>query len=526
MGSRAEVFHKEIKFIFSVTDYSQKWIIPEAMVREASEPRIKGWIDIYMLVFTKNWRDKMNDLERYISWVKDTESKYGDHAFKSTDVVFLDGTTFEEYYSQIFTSDDIFNKQRNIYRTPLQLERDRIISLPLFQRLADKTQLFTAERENLTENRLTHTLKVMQISRSIARGLKLNEDLVEAIALGHDIGHPPFAHIGEEALNEWLDQEFKTRQKTLTEENASAFKGIPKDRLASIRKYFTFGNDQKEKFFMHGRQGFRLLVLKRKEEKRDYLRFTRPVMYGIWRHSVGNFDTDKDFHFKETIRDKEIELSGRNDLTLEAQIVRYADDIAWITSDLIEGLYNGILVDEDIYSVLREIENSTLSVRLSDIFANKPPKIVELYTIFISNLITNNLSKLEGVEDSKEIGMSFSHDIHELFILLKKLVEEKLHSIYFMARGSQINKARIKALCTWYFNNPREFLTEVESMMRDPNFPIHSVIKEEEGEYDHCNLCKSLVMKDEVYRRSFIVDFVSSLTDREIFQFSETMPIK
>jgi predicted deoxyguanosinetriphosphate triphosphohydrolase len=467
----------------------------------------------------------MDDFEKYESWVENVESKYADYAFRSTDVVYLDGTTFEEYYSHIFRSDDTFNKERNIYRTPFQLERDRILSLPLFQRLAEKTQLFTIEKENLTENRLTHTLKVMQISRSIARGLGLNEDLVEALALGHDIGHPPFAHIGEEALNEWLTQEFKTGQTTLSKGTISAFRGIPKDILKEVKIYFTFGNDPREKLFMHGRQGFRLLVLKRKEEKRDHLRYTRPVMYGIWRHSVGNFNTDKDFRFKETVSGREIKFTGKDDLTLETQIVRYADDIAWITSDLMEGICNGILKYGSIESIIQDIENSTLSMRISDILNKKPPKTVELFTIFISDIIKSNLDKLQDSSDPKKVKISFSPDIEELFKLFKGLIEE-LHNIYYMARGSQINKARIKALCTWYFDNPHEFVTEMKSMMHDLNFPIHSIFRKECREYDHYDLYEDLITQNNVYRRSVVVDFVSSLTDREIFQLSETMPIK
>ena len=213
----------------------------------------------------------MNTFQRYRKWVENIESKYGDHAFKSVNVTFLDGTNFNEYYSALFSGKDTFKKERNIYRTPFQLERDRIISSSLFQRLSEKTQLFTSEKESLTENRLTHTLKVMQISRSIGRGLELNEDLIEAIALGHDIGHPPFAHIGEEALREWLTSEFQTPQTTLSNgKDKSIFEGIPRNILTEIKKYFTFGNDPQENFFMHGRQGFRLLVLKRKEDKREY----------------------------------------------------------------------------------------------------------------------------------------------------------------------------------------------------------------------------------------------------------------
>ena len=119
----------------------------------------------------------------------------------------------------------------------------------------------------MVENRLTHTLKVSQVARSIARGLQLNEDLIETIALGHDIGHPPFAHVGEIALQEWIGKKIGENEK---ESEKFLFpEGPPKNPVLKLIKpnlrndaesYFTFGNDPDEKLFMHGRQGFRLLL--------------------------------------------------------------------------------------------------------------------------------------------------------------------------------------------------------------------------------------------------------------------------
>ena len=87
-------------------------------------------------------------------------------------------------------------------RTVFQRDRDRILHSKAFRRLKDKTQVFLAPQGDHYRNRLTHTLEVSQIARTIAKALRLNEDLVEAIALGHDLGHTPFGHAGEKALNE------------------------------------------------------------------------------------------------------------------------------------------------------------------------------------------------------------------------------------------------------------------------------------------------------------------------------------
>jgi dGTPase len=93
-------------------------------------------------------------------------------------------------------------------RTPFQRDRDRIVHSKSFRRLTHKTQVFVAPRGDHYRTRLTHTLEVTTISRTVARALRLNEDLVEAIGLGHDLGHPPFGHIGEEMLDSCLKERF------------------------------------------------------------------------------------------------------------------------------------------------------------------------------------------------------------------------------------------------------------------------------------------------------------------------------
>jgi dGTPase len=93
-------------------------------------------------------------------------------------------------------------------RTPFQRDRDRIVHCKAFRRLKHKTQVFVAPQGDHYRTRLTHTLEVTTISRTVARALRLNEDLVEAIGLGHDLGHPPFGHIGEEVLDGCLKERF------------------------------------------------------------------------------------------------------------------------------------------------------------------------------------------------------------------------------------------------------------------------------------------------------------------------------
>src|SRR5215213_2487859 len=129
-------------------------------------------------------------------------------------------------------------------RTPFQRDRDRIVHTKAFRRLKHKTQVFVAPEGDHYRTRLTHTLEVTQVSRTVARALRLNEDLVEAIGLGHDLGHPPFGHIGEDVL----------------------------DRCARER----FGRG-----FRHNEHSLRVV------EQLEWLNLTEPVRDGILRHSSG-----------------------------------------------------------------------------------------------------------------------------------------------------------------------------------------------------------------------------------------------
>ncbi len=172
-------------------------------------------------------------------------------------------------------------------RTPFQRDRDRIVHSKAFRRLKHKTQVFVAPSGDHYRTRLTHTLEVTQVSRTVARALRLNEDLVEAIGLGHDLGHPPFGHIGEEAL----------------------------DRCLSRR----FGSG-----FMHHEQSLR--VVEALERDGAGLNLTAPVRDGIVHHS------------------------GRapQPATLEGKIVRLVDRIAYINHDIDDALRAGVLTPNDL----------------------------------------------------------------------------------------------------------------------------------------------------------------------------------
>jgi dGTPase len=176
-------------------------------------------------------------------------------------------------------------------RTCFQRDRDRIIHSKAFRRLKHKTQVFISPVEDHYRTRITHTLEVAQIARTIARALSLNEDLTEAIALGHDLGHTPFGHAGEDVLNDIL--------KTLDV--------APK------------------RYFMHNEQSVRVVEVLEKGGKG--LNLTWEVRDGILHHPQ---------------KDKQLPA------TLEGQIVRYSDHIAYIRHDIEDSLLAGIIKEKDL----------------------------------------------------------------------------------------------------------------------------------------------------------------------------------
>jgi len=172
-------------------------------------------------------------------------------------------------------------------RTPFQRDRDRIVHCKAFRRLKHKTQVFVLPEGDHYRTRLTHTLEVTQIARTVARALALNEDLVEAIGLGHDLGHPPFGHIGEEALDDRLSERFGVR-------------------------------------FWHNEHSLRVVEVLERDGRG--LNLTAAVRDGILGHS----------------------WRAQAPATLEGHIIRFVDRIAYINHDIDDAVRGGVLDAADL----------------------------------------------------------------------------------------------------------------------------------------------------------------------------------
>lgn len=236
-------------------------------------------------------------------------------------------------------------------RTVYQRDRDRILHCKAFRRLKDKTQVFLAPQGDHYRNRLTHTLEVSQIARTIAKALRLNEDLVEAIALGHDLGHTPFGHAGERALNEVHPGGFS-----------------------------------------HYKQSIRVVEVLEKDG--EGLNLTWETRDGIRNHRT----------------------SG-NPSTLEGQVVRFSDKIAYIHHDMDDAQRAGIITEDDIPITLRMFLGYTTRERLNtfvhDIIENSmdsdkiqmSPQVqealTELRALMFRNVYLNPVAKKEETKAIK-----------------------------------------------------------------------------------------------------------------------------
>jgi dGTPase len=218
----------------------------------------------------------------------------------------------ETLHPKAFFSSDSRGRERpeklHSIRTAFQRDRDRIIHCKSFRRLKHKTQVFMAPFGDHYRTRLTHTLEVSQIARTIAKALRLNEDLTEAIALGHDLGHTPFGHAGEDTLNTLLSSGFT-----------------------------------------HYEQSLR--VVEQLEYEGKGLNLTFEVRDGISKHSKGKGD---------------ILSKNKEDMpaTLEGQVVRASDVIAYVNHDIDDAVRAGVIKARDIPEHLVEIFGKWYAYRI------------------------------------------------------------------------------------------------------------------------------------------------------------------
>ncbi|MBF0117854.1 MAG: deoxyguanosinetriphosphate triphosphohydrolase [Desulfobacterales bacterium] len=253
-------------------------------------------------------------------------------------------------------------------RTAFQQDRNRIVYSNAFRKLKYKTQVFLSPLGDEYRTRLTHTLEVAQIARTIARALRLNEDLAEAIALGHDLGHPPFGHSGEAVLKEIYSPDFS-----------------------------------------HSKQSLRVVDIL--ENNGKGLNLTYEVRDGILKHSKG---------FGKIIADDSEEMA----CTVEGKIVRIADIFAYLNHDLDDAIRSRVISENKIpsicYKVLGKTHSERATTMIRDLIFSSSLKD-EKFRLMISDEVS---SAIEILRDFLYENVYRSSKVHNEFIKAKKILSE------------------------------------------------------------------------------------------------------
>lgn len=304
-------------------------------------------------------------------------------------------------------------------RTCYQRDRDRIVHSEAFRKLEYKTQVFAILEGDYYRTRLTHTIEVAQIARTIGRNLQINEDLIEAIALAHDLGHPPFGHAGEEALNRIMVE--------------AGFKG-----------------------FNHNKRSFEIVT---KFEKRypdfDGLNLSREVLVGILKHRTP-FD----------VPELESKLFEEG-MTLEAQVVDMADSLAYLNHDIDDGLTSSCIKEEDLmeselwqqaYRKITTIMRSASSEML------KYQIVKELIDMQVKDLLQASDERLKkagfqsslDVKKSKKTMIGFSPLMETQRNKLQDLLNIRLYHHYRVERMTSKARRIIEDLFRVYKEKPTQ----------------------------------------------------------------------
>ncbi len=320
------------------------------------------------------------------------------------------------------------------HRPAFERDRDRIIHCAAFRRLEYKTQVFVNHEGDYYRTRLTHSLEVAQIGKAIARRLKLNEELTEALALAHDLGHTPFGHTGEEVLNRLMED---------------------------------YGG------FEHNRQSLRVVdELEERYPEFNGLNLSWEVREGLIKHS-SPYDRPVDIM---------AEFTPGVVPTVEAQLINYADEIAYNNHDIDDGLKSG-------YISLKQLEEVELWHRVCSRVREKYPAIdgarlkyqttSSLIGLFITDLTDTtraalNAWHIDSVDDLRRVNrqvVGFSPELSRLNLELKRFLRDNLYRHY------KVERMRVKAerylvhLFDTYVKHPtllpRKYLKKMEQVGRE-----------------------------------------------------------
>ena len=315
-------------------------------------------------------------------------------------------------------------EQPHPYRSEYQRDRDRIVHTKAFRRLENKTQVFDLDYSDHFRNRLTHTIEVSQIARTVSQALQLNDDLCEVLALSHDIGHPPFSHEGERVLDSIM-REFGTG----FDHNLHALR---------IVEYF------EEKY-----ASFRGLNL------------TFEVREGTVKHS-------RDYSPSDAVYAELAEYRLDEKPTLEGQLIDLVDEIAYNTADLDDGCGSGLLSVEQIRNQVDLFQIWYGEIR--DRFPEAPQRlwvsetVRQLVNVLVTDLIDHTRERIlsQGIDSVAKVRrhpsrlVGFSEPVRQLNTQLKQFLRAQLYDHPVIRSARRRAQDLVHGLFEYYSEHPRQ----------------------------------------------------------------------
>ncbi|MCB9151472.1 MAG: deoxyguanosinetriphosphate triphosphohydrolase [Caldilineaceae bacterium] len=323
----------------------------------------------------------------------------------------------------------VYPETEHEYRTSYQRDRDRIIHTTAFRRLEYKTQVFVYSEGDHYRNRLTHSIEVAQVGRTLARALGCNEDLIEAICLAHDLGHPPFGHVGEATLNDLMR--------------------------------FHGGYD-------HQKQTYRIITkLEQRYPDHPGLNLTYEVREGVVKH-----DTSYDL---VDARDYDPEVRG----TLECQLSNLADEIAYNTSDMDDGLRSGILKPTEVgkLAIAQQImtslgETDVAALGTDDMLRHRfirrlvGVEVSDTIAATARNIEQNDITSLDELKALPHNVAGYSAQMDELNAELKSYLYANFYRHYRVVRMATKAERVLRELFEAYVEEPLQLPDSVQEKLR------------------------------------------------------------
>ena len=324
-----------------------------------------------------------------------------------------------------------FNKEKKTnLRNDFQRDRDRIIHSTAFRRLKHKTQVFVNTSSDHFRTRITHSLEVSQIARTLSKFFNLNEDLSETLSLAHDLGHTPFGHAGEEALN------------------------------ACMKK---FGG------FDHNIQTLRIItILENRYYNFNGLNLTFETLDGLIKHNgpVNNLNKLNTILGKNFFKN---EIKFINNTSLEAQIASISDDIAYNSHDLEDGLKSNLFKLNDLKHIpvlnkiiskhKKKIKIFSIELIIRQIIRDIINEMVgDVIKTTKKNIKQNNIKRLKDVYISKKKIVCFSKNMQNFDLKIKNFLKEKMYFHKTVKTKTNYGKKVIKNLFLSIKKNPKKYI--------------------------------------------------------------------